>query len=73
MTEDLRIQYGYKLRTMRLAVGLTQKQVGLACGFAEKTACTIVRHWEHGKQLPGIDRLRALAAALQVPVSQVLP
>jgi transcriptional regulator with XRE-family HTH domain len=73
MTEDKRIEYGYKLRSMRLAAGITQEALGLACGFTGLTAQRIVQHWEHGRQLPGIDKLRPLATALQVPLNQVVP
>ena len=62
-------EYGYKLKYMRLAVGLTQREVGEACGTATRT----VQYWERGRQLPGVDKLRALADALKVPVNQVVP
>lgn len=73
MTANERTEYGYKLKYMRLAAGLTQHDVGIACGFTDSTATKAVQHWEHGRRLPGVDRLRALAIALEVPVNQVVP
>ena len=69
MTADERTEYGYKLKYMRLAAGLTQREVGLACDTAART----VQYWEHGRRLPGIDKLRSLANVLKVPVNQVVP
>lgn len=73
MTYSERSDYGYKLRTLRIAVGLTQLEVGEACGFIGDTATRTVQFWERGERLPGIDRIRSLAAVLQVPVNQVVP
>lgn len=73
MTADERAEYGYKLKYMRIAVGLTQHEVGIACGFTDSTATKAVQYWEHGRRLPGADRLRALAVVLKVPVGQVVP
>jgi transcriptional regulator with XRE-family HTH domain len=73
MTRDERIEYGYKLMTMRLAAGVSRTDVGIACGFTGANANRTVQFWEHGDRLPGIDHLRPLAGVLKVPVSQVVP
>ena len=73
MTAEERTEYGYKLKYMRLAAGLTQREVGEACGFTGNTASSAVQHWENGRRMPSIDRLRPLANALKVPVNQVVP
>lgn len=73
MTEDERRDYGYRLHTMRLAAGLTTREVGEACGYSGLTAERTVKYWEHGARIPGADCLRALANVLQVPINQVVP
>lgn len=69
MTYNERIEYGYRLRTMRLAAGLTAREVGKACGTTTRS----VHYWETGERLPGIDLLRQLASVLKVPINQVVP
>lgn len=73
MTHDEHINYGYMLRSLRLAVGLTQREVGEACGFTGPTATRSVQFWERGQRLPSIECLRPLATVLQVPINQVVP
>ena len=73
MTKEKMINYGLKIRAMRLAAGLTQTELGTACGYPASSARTIVQHWEHGRQMPGIDSLRTIAVVLQVPLNQVVP
>jgi len=56
-----------------MAAGLTQKKLGLSCGYEEKSAERTVQHWEHGRSYPPIDKLRALAEALGVSVENLIP
>lgn len=69
MTQQQRLDYGYNLRVLRIAIGLSQREVAEACSTATRT----VQYWECGRQLPGVDRIRALAAVLQVPINQIVP
>ena len=62
-----------QLRAARIAAGLTQKQLGLACGYIESSAERTVQHWESGKQSPPLDKLRALADALHVSLDYLIP
>jgi transcriptional regulator with XRE-family HTH domain len=73
MTSEERKEYGHRLLYMRLAAGLTQQDVGIACGFTGNTAARTVQHWEHGRRLPSTDRVRALATVLKVHVNQIVP
>lgn len=66
-------EYGEMIRAFRKAAGLTQKQLGLACGFDEKNADRNVRGWEAGKSYPTIYVLRRLSAALGVPIENLVP
>lgn len=73
MTQEQHSDYGYRLHTMRLAVGLTTREVGEACGYSGVTAERTVKYWEHGERLPGIEHIRSLANVLKVPLNQVVP
>lgn len=65
--------YREKLRQLRQAAGLTQKALGIACGYNESNASRNVRGWESGKSYPPITMLRALAKALGVSLDAVVP
>lgn len=73
MDEAEKLAYGQKLKAMRIAAGLAQRELGEACGFEGKVATTIVQHWEHGRRIPTTETLRSLATALRVPIDQVVP
>lgn len=61
------------IRAKRKEAGLTQKKLGLLCGYEEKSAERIVQHWEHGTAEAPANKLRALASALQVPLEDLIP
>lgn len=61
------------IRTRRQAVGLTQKALGLRCGYKESSAEQVVQNWEYGKQPVPLARMRVLAAALEIPVDDLIP
>lgn len=66
-------EYGELLRSIRKTAGLTQKEVGMACGYDEINADRMVRGWEAGKSLPTLMRLRALAKALHCSLDKIIP
>ena len=62
-----------KIKQARKAAGMTQKQVGLACGYDEKSAEVSVRRWELGTRPVPIDKLRTLSQVLNIPLDQLIP
>ncbi|MGN1019881.1 MAG: helix-turn-helix domain-containing protein [Aristaeellaceae bacterium] len=62
-----------KIKQARKAAGLTQKQVGLACGYDDKNAERSARHWESGTRPVPIDKLRTLSQVLNIPLDQLIP
>lgn len=64
---------GEKIKTARKTVGLTQKQLGLACGYIESSAERIVQKWEHSSCAPPLDKIRTLATALKVSIDYLIP
>ena len=62
-----------KIKKARKEAGLTQKQVGLACGYAVNVAERMVRHWELGTGKVPRDKLRTLSKVLNIPLDQLIP
>ena len=60
---------GERIRAARKAKGLTQKQLGEACGIAEPT----IRRYELGKLNPKYETLKKIAKPLGVEAHQLLP
>lgn len=61
------------IRASRKAAGLTQRQLGEACGYEGRSAEVVVQEWERGVRPIPIERLRRLAAALDVPLDSLIP
>ena len=59
---------GEKIKTIRKAHHVTQKQLSLATGLAEIT----IRQYEANKYSPKVENLRKIATALGVSVSEFL-
>ena len=62
-----------KIKKARQEAGMTQKQVGVACGYEEKSAESFARQWERGTRPVPIDKLRALSQVLNIPLDQLIP
>ncbi len=60
--------YAERLRQLRVARKLTQRDVANVLGRAEST----VRMWELGKNEPDLDTLKALASFFRVSVSYIV-
>lgn len=69
----LTTRYGDYIRECRIAAGLTQKQLGEACGYTGESASATIRKWETEKNPVPLDRLRRLAAALNVSLDSLIP
>ena len=59
---------GERIRAARKAKGLTQKQLGEACGIAEPT----IRRYELGKLNPKFETLEKIAVPLGISASNLL-
>jgi len=57
----------------RKAMKLTQRQLGEACGYEGRSAETVVQNWEYGKQPVPLDKIRILAATLQISIDSLIP
>ena len=59
---------GKKIKLIRTFRGLTQKELGEACGIHE----VAIRKYELGKNLPKPEQLRKIAEALNVNVNSLV-
>lgn len=66
-------EYGKLIKDLRQNAGLTQKELGMACGYGEGSADKNVRSWESGEMLPTLRRVRALARALHCSLDTLIP
>ncbi|EJF29188.1 MULTISPECIES: helix-turn-helix transcriptional regulator [Enterobacteriaceae] len=58
-----------RLKTARLAKGLSQKSLGILAGIDEFVASTRINRYEKGVHQAGIDVAQQLANALEVPLA----
>src|SRR5580693_4817790 len=68
-SSDPRAAFCRRLRTARLAAGLSQKQLGIKAGLDEFVASTRVNRYEVGVHEPDVGMTRRLAKALNVPTA----
>ena len=66
------IRIGEIIKEARIKKGLTQDELGTICGF-EKNPGLNIRHWESDRNPVPVDRLRRLAAALDLPLDDLIP
>lgn len=59
---------GDKIKKFRKYRNMTQKQLGILCGFSENTADVRIRQYESNSKIPKDDMLKNIADALNVNV-----
>lgn len=64
---------GRIIKSARKTARLTQKQLGLLCGYSEASAERIVQFWEQGMREPPLEKLRTLANALHITLDELIP
>lgn len=57
---------GERIKHIRQKRGMTQQELGEACGFSESSAGVRIRQYESNKKSPKDDTLRIIAKALKV-------
>jgi transcriptional regulator with XRE-family HTH domain len=63
------LAFGLRVRDLRLVRGLSQEELADSAGIHR----TYVSSLERGQRNVGLDNILALAAALQVPPSELFP
>ena len=62
------------IKAARIKCGYTQKELALKCGYTEDNDCgTLIRRWENGTRPVPIDKIRPLAAALNLTLDDLIP
>jgi transcriptional regulator with XRE-family HTH domain len=64
------VEFGERVRALRLARGMTQDDLALAVGVSPSGG--MVRLWEHGRKKPGYLNLRDLCLALNTSADYLL-
>ena len=67
---ELRVTVAKNIRRIRLARGLSQREVAAACGWSESGM--MLSHVEAGRRLPASPALVSLAVALGVTPNDIL-
>lgn len=62
-----------KIKQARLAVGLTQQQLGELCGYTTASASRTVQRWEAGDRYVPHEKLRAVAKLLRLNLEDLIP
>lgn len=61
--------FGERLRTARIAAGLSQEQLGVQAGIEEASASTRMNRYEKGTRAPAVEIAERIAEVLNVPLS----
>lgn len=71
--EEFRDKFADNLKVLRKAKGLTQKELGLKCGFTPSSAERMIRKWESKTQTPSTYFFKILCIALECRLSELMP
>lgn len=66
---DANKQWGERLKQARLAIGLSQKMLGIEAGMDPSVASTRINRYELGIHKPDLLTVRKIAMVLTVPVA----
>lgn len=61
------------IRAARMNAGMTQQELGEKMGYAGDSAQVTVRRWEAGSRPVPLDKIRPLAAALNLTLDDLIP
>lgn len=61
--------FGMRLKSARLAAGLSQEQLGVLAGIEEASASARMNRYEKGTRAPAVEIVQLIAPVLAVPVS----
>lgn len=62
-----------RIKQARIDAGLTQQQLGEACGYPPNTASITARRWESGTRPVPLDKLRIVARTLKLKLDDLIP
>lgn len=62
-----------KIKATRQAKGLTQQQLGEMLGYTGESARVALQQWESGRRPVPLEKIRPLAAALNLTLDDLIP
>ena len=65
--------FGERIKAARMQAGLTQKQLGLLCGYSEVSAELTVQHWEANRRDVPLEKIRIVAQVLNLNINDLIP
>ena len=71
--EGFSMTQGERIKLIRELRNMTQKELGVACGFPEGSADVRIRQYESNKKAPKKDTLNEIADVLKVHVYSIMP
>lgn len=64
---------GFRIRKIRNFRDITQKELGIKCGYSEESADVCIRQYENDKKIPRDDKLRIISETLGISYSVFKP
>lgn len=64
---------GFRIRKIRKFRNLTQKELGIKCGYKEDSADVCIRQYENGKKIPRAEKLKLISEILGISYSVFKP
>lgn len=64
---------GFRIRRIRNFRNITQKELGIKCGYHEDSADVCIRQYENGTKVPRVDKLKKISDALGISYSVFKP
>lgn len=61
--------FGERLKSARLASGMSQERLGVEAGIEEESASARMNRYEKGTRAPAVETVERIAEVLNVPVS----
>lgn len=61
------------IKAARTNVGYTQQELGEYMGYSPESAGPMIRSWESGRRPVPLEKIRALASALNLTVDDLVP
>ena len=61
------------IKAARIRAVMTQQELGEKMGYNPESAGPVVRAWESGRRPVPLEKIRALAAALNLTVDDLVP
>lgn len=73
MLSEVIAVFGEYIKACRVKAGLSQQKLGEMCGYTGRSAAVTVQEWEHDRRPVPLEKIRILAASLDIPIDSLIP